>query len=139
MNYIIYFSDYRHNILTMYITKFVQWAAEELERRDPRGRTPLLLGVTLGRLECVRVLLAAGADVCCESDGWTAVQEATARGDSGLLAAVLARRDHARHAARAAALPALLRRLSLAPDFYVEMKWEFTSWGQYFKLIKMSS
>ncbi|XP_022126775.2 ankyrin repeat domain-containing protein 13D [Pieris rapae] len=105
-----------------------KWSSEELESHDPRGRTPLLLAVTLGHHECVRALLAAGANVCCDRDGWTAVQEATARGHIGLLAAVLARRDHARHAARVAALPALLRRLSLAPDFYVEMKWEFTSW-----------
>lgn len=39
--------------------------------RDPRGRTPLLLAVTLGHIETVRVLLDAGADVNCEKDGWT--------------------------------------------------------------------
>ncbi|XP_038210010.1 ankyrin repeat domain-containing protein 13D, partial [Zerene cesonia] len=103
-------------------------SGEELERKDPRGRTPLLLAVTLGHVECVRALLDADADVNCEKDGWTAVQEATARGDAALLALVLARRDHRRHEARAAGVPALLDQLSLAPDFYVEMKWEFTSW-----------
>ncbi|XP_045497916.1 ankyrin repeat domain-containing protein 13D isoform X2 [Colias croceus] len=103
-------------------------SGEEMERKDPRGRTPLLLAITLGHTECVRALLDADADVNCEKDGWTAVQEATARGDAALLALVLARRDHRRHEARAAGVPALLDRLSLAPDFYVEMKWEFTSW-----------
>lgn len=58
-----------------------------------------------------------------------AVQEATATGDPEMLSLVLCCRDRQRHAARSSGVPDLLRRLSLAPDFYVEMKWEFTSWG----------
>ncbi|KAJ8721830.1 hypothetical protein PYW08_004232 [Mythimna loreyi] len=101
---------------------------EELESKDCRGRTPLLLAVTLGHLETTRVLIEAGADVNCEKDGWTAVQEATATGNPELLSLVLSRRDYQRHVLRSGGIPDLLRRLSLAPDFYVEMKWEFTSW-----------
>ncbi|CAH2048235.1 unnamed protein product, partial [Iphiclides podalirius] len=105
-----------------------KFTKEDLELRDPRGRTPLLLAVTLGRIEAVEALIEAGADVNCEKDGWTAVQEATATGDPQMLSLVLSRRDRQRHAARSSGVPDLLRRLSLAPDFYVEMKWEFTSW-----------
>ncbi|XP_045536475.1 uncharacterized protein LOC106709180 isoform X1 [Papilio machaon] len=105
-----------------------KFTKEDIELRDPRGRTPLLLAVTLGHIEATEALINAGADVNCEKDGWTAVQEATARGDAALLSLVLSRRDRQRQAARAAGVPDLLRRLSLAPDFYVEMKWEFTSW-----------
>ncbi|KAL4707998.1 hypothetical protein ACJJTC_010614 [Scirpophaga incertulas] len=105
-----------------------KFTPEEIECKDPRGRTPLLLAVTLGYIDTVRVLIEAGADVNCEKDGWTAVQEATATGDQALLSLVLARRDYQRHVVRARGIPDLLRRLSLAPDFYVEMKWEFTSW-----------
>ncbi|KAJ8731634.1 hypothetical protein PYW07_004798 [Mythimna separata] len=105
-----------------------QVSQEELESKDGRGRTPLLLAVTLGHLETTRVLIEAGADVNCEKDGWTAVQEATATGNPELLSLVLSRRDYQRHVLRSGGIPDLLRRLSLAPDFYVEMKWEFTSW-----------
>ncbi|XP_060803237.1 ankyrin repeat domain-containing protein 13D [Amyelois transitella] len=101
---------------------------EDIEKKDPRGRTPLLLAVTLGHIESVRLLIDAGADVNCEKDGWTAVQEATATGDAELLSLVLSRRDYQRLHARSGGIPELLHKLSLAPDFYVEMKWEFTSW-----------
>ena len=44
----------------------------QIEKRDPRGRTPLHLAVTLGHIECVRVLLCHGADVFAENNGcWT--------------------------------------------------------------------
>ncbi|CAG9102097.1 unnamed protein product [Plutella xylostella] len=105
-----------------------KFMTEELEAKDPRGRTPLLLAVTLAHVECVKALVEAGADVNCEKDGWTAVQEATATGDAELLSLVLGRRDFQRHVLRSGGVPELLQRLSLAPDFYVEMKWEFTSW-----------
>ncbi|XP_045447833.1 ankyrin repeat domain-containing protein 13D [Melitaea cinxia] len=105
-----------------------KFTSEDIEKRDPRGRTPLLLAVTLGYIEVVQALINADADVNCEKDGWTAVQEATATGNSELLSLVLSRRDYQRHVVRSSGIPDLLNKLSLAPDFYVEMKWEFTSW-----------
>lgn len=43
-----------------------------MEEHDPRGRTPLMLAVTLGHLECVRLLLRHGCCVTVENkDGWT--------------------------------------------------------------------
>ncbi|XP_050350901.1 ankyrin repeat domain-containing protein 13D isoform X2 [Nymphalis io] len=105
-----------------------KYSPEELEKRDPHGRTPLLLAITLGYLEVVQALIDGNADVNCEKDGWTAVQEATATGNPELLSLVLSRRDYQRHVVRASGIPDLLNKLSLAPDFYVEMKWEFTSW-----------
>uniref|UniRef100_A0A672R5Q9 Uncharacterized protein n=1 Tax=Sinocyclocheilus grahami TaxID=75366 RepID=A0A672R5Q9_SINGR len=44
----------------------------DLEVLDPRGRTPLHLAVTLGHLECARLLVQRGADVSKENrNGWT--------------------------------------------------------------------
>lgn len=99
------------------------------ESKDPRGRTPLMLAVTLGHLESSRTLLRHACNVTVENnDGWTVVQEATATGDPELLGAVLEGRDMERYSSRVAGIPTLLSKLKEAPDFYVEMKWEFTSW-----------
>ncbi|KAK4321064.1 hypothetical protein Pmani_008114 [Petrolisthes manimaculis] len=99
------------------------------EVRDPRGRTPLMLAVTLGHLESTKVLLRHNCNVNVESsDGWTVLQEATATGDPELLGVVLEGRDTQRYTSRVAGIPCLLAKLKEAPDFYVEMKWEFTSW-----------
>ncbi|XP_030764076.1 ankyrin repeat domain-containing protein 13D isoform X1 [Sitophilus oryzae] len=99
------------------------------EKVDTRGRTPLMLAVTLGHLEATRTLLNSEANVNCENkDGWNVVQEAVATGDPELLHIVLERRDLQRYTTRMAGIPDLLKKLKEAPDFYVEMKWEFTSW-----------
>ncbi|XP_059484225.1 ankyrin repeat domain-containing protein 13D isoform X2 [Neocloeon triangulifer] len=102
---------------------------EDKEKRDPRGRSPLMLAVTLGHLESVRVLLNHGANVNTENrEFWTVVQEATATGDPDLLQMVLEKRDFQRYSSRIGGVPELLQKLKDVPDFYVEMKWEFTSW-----------
>uniref|UniRef100_A0A8C5GLX3 Ankyrin repeat domain-containing protein n=1 Tax=Gouania willdenowi TaxID=441366 RepID=A0A8C5GLX3_GOUWI len=105
---------------------FLWWNIESL---DPRGRTPIHLAVTLGHLDCVRVLLQHGADVSKENrNGWTVLQEAVSTRDPELVRLVLRYRDYQRTAKRLAGIPILLERLRQAQDFYVEMKWEFTSW-----------
>ena len=52
----------------------------DLELRDPHGRTALMLAVMLGKADCAKILVDAGADVNTETEGWTVVQEATATG-----------------------------------------------------------
>nr|CAG4647090.1 EOG090X0784 [Megafenestra aurita] len=102
---------------------------QHLEQLDPRGRTPLMLAVTLEHVDCVILLLESGANVNVENkDGWTVVQEAVSTGNHQLLSAVLQKRDLQRHTSRMLGVPALLQKLKEAPDFYMEMKWEFTSW-----------
>ncbi|XP_023566597.1 ankyrin repeat domain-containing protein 13D isoform X2 [Octodon degus] len=101
----------------------------DIEQEDPRGRTPLELAVSLGNLESVRVLLQHNANVGKESrQGWAVLQEAVSTGDPEMVQLVLQYRDFQRATQRLAGIPELLNKLRQAPDFYVEMKWEFTSW-----------
>ncbi|XP_031622271.1 ankyrin repeat domain-containing protein 13D isoform X2 [Contarinia nasturtii] len=100
----------------------------DAEKLDPRGRTPLMLAVRLCHLQSVKVLLAAKCNANAECDGWSVVQEAVCTSDAAILTAILEVRDLQRHIQRVTHVPQLLQRLIDAPDFYVEMKWEFTSW-----------
>lgn len=100
-----------------------------LERKDVRGRTPLQLSVSLGHFECVKLLLNANANVNLDDHhGFNVLHEAIATNDPELVQLVIEKRDAQRTAKRLNAIPALLRKIRDTPDFYVEMKWEFTSW-----------
>ncbi|XP_067295409.1 ankyrin repeat domain-containing protein 13A isoform X2 [Pseudorasbora parva] len=100
-----------------------------IEEVDPRGRTPLHLAVSLGHLESVRVLLRHGADVSKENDKhWTVLQEAVSTGDPEMVQLVLQRRDYIKASTALGGVPELLCKIRESPDFYMEMKWEFTSW-----------
>ncbi|XP_060741873.1 ankyrin repeat domain-containing protein 13D isoform X1 [Tachysurus vachellii] len=102
---------------------------QDMECVDPRGRTPLELAVCLGHVESMRVLLRHNADPTrCSTRGWTVLQEAVSTGDPELVQLVLQYRDFRRATERLAGIPELLSKLRQARDFYVEMKWEFTSW-----------
>ncbi|XP_041957992.1 ankyrin repeat domain-containing protein 13A [Alosa sapidissima] len=99
------------------------------EEVDPRGRTPLHLAVSLGHLESVRVLLRHGADVTKENiKNWTVLQEAVSTGDPEMVQLVLQRRDYLKASTALGGVPELLSKIRESPDFYLEMKWEFTSW-----------
>ncbi|XP_054454217.1 ankyrin repeat domain-containing protein 13D [Anoplopoma fimbria] len=107
----------------------LQKKEQDMESLDPRGRTPLELAVCLGHLESTRVLLRHTADTTHNnSQGWTILQEAVSTGDPELVQLVLQYRDYKRATERLAGIPELLSKLRQAQDFYVEMKWEFTSW-----------
>ncbi|CAL1544586.1 unnamed protein product [Lymnaea stagnalis] len=96
---------------------------------DPRGRTSLHLAVALGNLESARVLLRHGANANAENKGcWSVLHEAVCTGDPEIVQLVLQHRDFQRYSKRTVGVPDLLQRLQETPDFYVEMKWEFTSW-----------
>uniref|UniRef100_A0A3Q3JXK7 Ankyrin repeat domain-containing protein n=1 Tax=Monopterus albus TaxID=43700 RepID=A0A3Q3JXK7_MONAL len=96
---------------------------------DPRGRTPLHLAVSLGHLESVRVLLRHGAEVTKENaNNWTVLHEAVSTGDPEMVQLVLQRRDYLKASTALGGVPELLSKIRESPDFYMEMKWEFTSW-----------
>uniref|UniRef100_A0A6Q2YC88 Ankyrin repeat domain-containing protein n=1 Tax=Esox lucius TaxID=8010 RepID=A0A6Q2YC88_ESOLU len=101
----------------------------DVEAVDPRGRTPLHLAVSLGHLESVRVLLRHGAEVTKENaKNWTVLQEAVSTGDPEMVQMVLQRRDYHKASTALGGVPELLSKIRESPDFYMEMKWEFTSW-----------
>ncbi|XP_047447862.1 ankyrin repeat domain-containing protein 13A [Mugil cephalus] len=101
----------------------------DIEAVDPRGRTPLHLAVSLGHLESVRVLLRHGAQVTKENGmNWTVLQEAVSTGDPEMVQLVLQRRDYLKASTALGGVPELLSKIRESPDFYMEMKWEFTSW-----------
>ncbi|KAL5288158.1 ANKRD13D family protein [Megaselia abdita] len=102
--------------------------ALEKEKLDPRGRTPLMLAVKLGNFDCVKCLLAAKCNANFECDGWSVVQEAVCSGNEDVVTSLIEVRDLQRHVRRVTHVPNLLEHLLDAPDFYVEIKWEFTSW-----------
>ncbi|CAL4160939.1 unnamed protein product [Meganyctiphanes norvegica] len=123
LHWLVWHNEYRT------LEKEIASGKHDRELRDARGRTPLMLAVTLGHLESTRVLLRYFCNANVENaDGWTVVQEATATGDPELLGAILESRDFERYSSRVDGIPNLLNKLKEAPDFYVEMKWEFTSW-----------
>ncbi|XP_017307079.1 ankyrin repeat domain-containing protein 13A isoform X1 [Ictalurus punctatus] len=106
-----------------------QIRTHSVEDVDPRGRTPLHLAVSLGHLESVRVLLRHGAQVTKENaKNWTVLQEAVSTGDPEMVQLVLQRRDYLKASTALAGVPELLCKIRESPDFYMEMKWEFTSW-----------
>ncbi|XP_061527625.1 ankyrin repeat domain-containing protein 13A isoform X2 [Phycodurus eques] len=106
------------------------WLNEnDIETVDPRGRTPLHLAVSLGHMESVRVLLRHGAQVTKENaNNWTVLQEAVSTGDPEMVQLVLQRRDYLKASTALEGVPELLSKIRKSPDFYMEMKWEFTSW-----------
>ncbi|XP_067935023.1 ankyrin repeat domain-containing protein 13B-like [Watersipora subatra] len=125
--YPIHWSVWHNNLRTL--TSQLESKQYDLEEVDPRGRTPLHLAISMGHVECAKSLLRHGADANKENARyWTALHEATCTGDPELVQCVLQHRDYQRFMNRTDGIPALLKKIQEAPDFYVEMTWEFTSW-----------
>uniref|UniRef100_A0A1I8EGF9 ANK_REP_REGION domain-containing protein n=1 Tax=Wuchereria bancrofti TaxID=6293 RepID=A0A1I8EGF9_WUCBA len=110
-------------------------AGEILNKLDVRGRTPLMLAITLGHYECARALLEKGANAAIQNaDMWSPSHEAICAGNSDLLRLIIQYRDYQRALQTSCAMERLLTLLKVyistleTNDFYAEMSWEFTSW-----------
>ncbi|VDN54010.1 unnamed protein product [Dracunculus medinensis] len=107
----------------------LHWAVFRNDFQDLSRRTPLMLAVTVGHLECARILLERGADATLQSaDFWSVSQEAICLGNHDFLQLILKYRDYQRALKRNLAMERLLNLLKETDDFYAEMSWEFTSW-----------
>ncbi|WKY02944.1 hypothetical protein Q1695_016331 [Nippostrongylus brasiliensis] len=102
---------------------------DQLELLDCRGRTPLMLAVTLGHKQCAFELLRRGANADAQNKGmWSVSHEAVSNGDRELVKNVLMYRDFQRSNRGAESMKKCLKTLEASPDFYCEMGWEFASW-----------
>ncbi|KAF6777042.1 hypothetical protein AHF37_03551 [Paragonimus kellicotti] len=111
------------------LDELLQQKKHDVEILDPHGRTPLMLAVVLDHLEAARVLLRHGANASFVSKSfWSVAQEAISTGDPQLVKLVLVHRDAQIVRHQGLIMTDLLRKLRETPDFYIEMKWEFTSW-----------
>lgn len=101
----------------------------EVDQKDLRGKTPLELAVFLNHFKCAKILAEFGADCgVITKSGWNLVQESVSSRNAELIKLMISYRDYQRETARTNGIPEILNKLKQAPDFYVEMKWEFTSW-----------
>lgn len=99
------------------------------EATDPHGRTPLLLAVALGFKESVDILLKYSCDASAtDKKGWSATQEAVSTGEPEIISQIIQHREFQRFTQKTGGIAQILEALEEADDFYVEMKWEFSSW-----------
>ncbi|KAH7646268.1 ankyrin repeat domain containing protein [Dermatophagoides farinae] len=101
-----------------------------LEQKDIRSRTPLMLAAALDHKECVRILLDHNALVnVTDHTGFNVLHEAVTTADPKLIRDVYLRKELQRiNSIRVDGIPRLLSKICDTTDFYLEMKWEFTSW-----------
>ncbi|CAI4228979.1 unnamed protein product [Auanema sp. JU1783] len=102
---------------------------DDIDALDNRGRTPLMLAVTLGHKECAFELLHNGADPDVQDrEMWSVSHEVVSLKDHQLLSDVLKHRDFLRSQNSIRTMKEHLLALKETPDFYCEMNWEFSSW-----------
>lgn len=100
-----------------------------INARDPQGNPPILLATVLNRIECVELLLAAGADTSVKNAGkWSAVAEAISVGNKPLVYMLLQHYKDQTHAMATAKTTELLSAVADMPDFYLELHWDIRSW-----------
>ncbi|XP_014261747.1 ankyrin repeat domain-containing protein 13C isoform X2 [Cimex lectularius] len=100
-----------------------------VEKKDKHGNTALHLAVMLGRKECVQLLLAHNAPVRVKNlAGWSPLAEAISYGDRQTIVSLVRKLKSQRREHIEKRRPSLVEALKQMGDFYMELKWDFTSW-----------
>ncbi|XP_075168776.1 ankyrin repeat domain-containing protein 13C [Haematobia irritans] len=111
------------------LKRLLEKRTENITLKDKHGNTPLHLACMLGRKKCIKLLLDYDATVKVKNnEGWTVLAEAISYGDRdtiGMLLLKLRQQSRAHLESRRASM---IKGLKQIQDFYMELKWDFTSW-----------
>ncbi|NXK43906.1 AN13A protein, partial [Chauna torquata] len=93
---------------------------QDVDQRDPRGRTLLHLAVSLGYIESAKVLLQHKADVTKENaQGWTVLHEAVSTGDPEMVHMILQHRDYQQTSMTLGGVPELLQKINESLEYFI--------------------
>lgn len=102
---------------------------KNLNNQDVRGNTALHLAAMLGRRQCVEVLLQSGASLLIKNNhGSHPLHEARSFGDRDLIRTMMKARRLETRDYFLKRSENITKQLTELDDFYMEMKWEFSSW-----------
>ncbi|KAL3115805.1 hypothetical protein niasHT_007810 [Heterodera trifolii] len=100
-----------------------------IDREDTHGNTAMHIGCMLGHRECIKLLLEHGASVQSGNNlGWCSFHEAISYGDRKTIRMMLIALKKQSSGQLKSRLPLLGEHFSKLADFYMETKWEFSSW-----------
>lgn len=101
----------------------------EINSFDKHGNTPLILALHFKREEIVQELLARGADSGLKTKaGWSPIRYAIASADIANIRSIHRANINRERFNLLLRLPSMIESLKSLPDFYTELKWEFSSW-----------
>uniref|UniRef100_A0A7N6FBN9 Ankyrin repeat domain-containing protein n=1 Tax=Anabas testudineus TaxID=64144 RepID=A0A7N6FBN9_ANATE len=104
---------------------------QNIAQKDIHGNTPLHLAVMMGHKECAHLLLAHNAPVKVKNaQGWSPLAEAISYGDRQMITALLRKLKQQSRESVEDKRPKLLKALKELGDFYLELHWDFQSWGE---------
>ncbi|XP_013100597.1 ankyrin repeat domain-containing protein 13C [Stomoxys calcitrans] len=111
------------------LKRLLEKGTENITLKDKHGNTPLHLACMLGRKKCIKLLLDHDATVKVKNnEGWTVLAEAISYGDRDTIGALLKKLRQQSRAHLESRRASMIKGLKQIQDFYMELKWDFTSW-----------
>ncbi|XP_070497032.1 ankyrin repeat domain-containing protein 13C [Chironomus tepperi] len=111
------------------LTQILKNNKEIIDKKDKHGNTALYLATATGRIECVCILLKHNATVNIKNcNGWTPLSEAISFGNRQMIEVILKKLKEQTRKSLSKRKESLKTALTQINDFYMELKWEFSSW-----------